>query len=95
MCSGLWDLSLPVPLHFGIQMLNCICLHLCFAVLRVGNFILPPFHNVRLSSIAYIHLYVNESRHMYVFRFINIYMYVGNARKSYIMKRREYPIRVK
>jgi hypothetical protein len=25
-----------------------------------------------------------------VFRFINIYMYVGNARKSYIVKRREY-----
>ena len=29
---------------------------------------------------------------MYVFRFINIYMYVGNARKSYIVKRREYTI---
>jgi hypothetical protein len=27
---------------------------------------------------------------MYVFRFINIYIYVDNARKSYIMKRREY-----
>jgi hypothetical protein len=27
---------------------------------------------------------------MYVFRFINIYIYVGNARKSYIVKRREY-----
>ena len=27
---------------------------------------------------------------MYVSRFINIYMYVGNARKSYIMKRKEY-----
>lgn len=56
MCSGLWDLSLPVPLHFGIQMLNCICLHLCFAVLRVGNFILPPFYNVRFSGITHIHL---------------------------------------
>ncbi len=52
--------------------------------------LLPPFHNVRLSSIAHIHLDVNESRHMYVFRFINIYIYVGNARKSYIVKRREY-----
>ena len=27
---------------------------------------------------------------MYVFRFINTYIYVGNARKSYIIKRREY-----
>jgi hypothetical protein len=27
---------------------------------------------------------------MYVFRFINIYMYMGNGRKSYIMRRREY-----
>ncbi len=26
--------------------------------------------------------------------FINIYMYVGNARKSYIMKRREYKLLV-
>ena len=53
---------------------------------------IPPFHNVRLSSIAHIHLDVNKSRHMYVFRFINIYMYVGNARKSYHVKRREYQI---
>jgi hypothetical protein len=27
---------------------------------------------------------------MYVLKFINIYMYVDNARKFYIMKRREY-----
>ena len=47
------------------------------------KFILPPFYNVRLSSIAYIHLDINKSRDMYVFRFINIYMYVDNARKSY------------
>ena len=49
--------------------------------------LLPPFHSVRLSSIAHIYLDVNESRHIYVFRFINIYMYEGNARNSYIMKR--------
>ena len=54
--------------------------------------VLPPFHNVRLSSIAHIHLDVNESRHMYVFRYINIYMYVSNARKSYIVKQREYKL---
>jgi hypothetical protein len=29
---------------------------------------------------------------MYAFRFINTYMYVGNARKSYIMKRMEYKV---
>ena len=54
------------------------------------SLILPPFHNVRVSSIARIHLDVNEPRHVYVFRFINIYMNVGNARKTYIVKRREY-----
>ena len=52
--------------------------------------ILPLFHNVRLSSIAHIYLDVNESRRMYVFSFINIYMYLSNARKSYIVKRMEY-----
>jgi hypothetical protein len=29
---------------------------------------------------------------MHVLRFINIYMYVDNAKKSYIMKRREYDL---
>ena len=41
-------------------------------------------HNVRLSSIAHIHMS----------RFINIYVNVGNARKSYIIKRREYIINI-
>ena len=54
--------------------------------------ILPSFHNVILSSINHIYLDVNESRHMYVFRFINIYMYVNNARKYYIVKRMDYYI---
>lgn len=31
---------------------------------------------------------------MYVFRFINIYMYVGKAKKSYIIKRMEYILSV-
>ncbi len=44
--------------------------------------VLPPFHNVRLSSIIHIHIHVNESRHIYVPRFINIYMYVDNTKKS-------------
>ena len=60
-----------------------------FYVIRLYCFVLPPFHNVRLFSIAHIHLDVNESRHMYVFRFINIYIYVGNIRKSYIVEWRE------
>ena len=51
--------------------------------------VLHPFHNVRLSSIAHIHVNINESRYTYMSRFINIYMNVGNARKSYIIKRRE------
>ena len=35
-------------------------------------------------SIAHIHIDVNESKH----RFINIYMNMGNAKKSYNLKRR-------
>ena len=54
--------------------------------------LLPPFQIVRLSSIARIHLEVNESRHIYMPRFINIYTNVDNARKSYIVKRRKYII---
>lgn len=50
--------------------------------------ILPPFHNIRLSSIVHIYIYANESKHTYMFRFIDIYMNTGNARKSYIMKQR-------
>ena len=51
--------------------------------------LLSPFHNARFSSIAHIHIDVNESRHIYVSRFINIYINMDNARKSYDMKRRE------
>jgi hypothetical protein len=43
---------------------------------------------IRLSSIAYIHIDVNKSRHICVPRFINIYMNMGNTKKSYNMKRR-------
>jgi hypothetical protein len=52
--------------------------------------LLPPLFITRLFSIAHIHIDVNESKHIYVFRFINIYINVGNARKYYNMKRREY-----
>jgi hypothetical protein len=38
------------------------------------NHIFPPFYNIRLSSIARIHIDVN----------------VGNVRKSYIVKWRKY-----
>ncbi len=54
------------------------------------NQVLPPFYVIRLSSIAHIHIDVNESRHTYMSRFINIYMNMSNARKSYNMKRRKY-----
>jgi hypothetical protein len=47
---------------------------------------------IRLYSIIRIHIYVNELRHIRVPRFINIYMNIGNARKSYNLKRREYQI---
>jgi hypothetical protein len=57
------------------------------------SLILPPFQVVRLFSIVHILIDVNESRHTYMFRFINIYMNVGNARKSYNMKRRKYHLK--
>ena len=57
---------------------------------RIAVVLLPPFHNVRLSSIAHIHIDVNEYRYTYMSRFINISINVGNTRKTYIMKRRKY-----
>ena len=51
--------------------------------------LLPPFHNVSHFSISHININVNESRHIYLCRFININMNIGNARKSYVMKRRK------
>jgi hypothetical protein len=51
--------------------------------------LLPPFHIIKLSSIAHIHIYVNEFKHICMPRFIKIYMNVSNARnKSYNLKRR-------
>ncbi len=58
--------------------------------LDITKIILPPFHNASLSSIVHIHINVNKSKHIRVSRFINIYMNMSNAKKSYIMKRREY-----
>ena len=60
-----------------------------YSVFRLKE-LLPPFHNVRLSSIIHIHIVVNESRHTYIFRFINIYMNIDNAIMTYIMKQRKY-----
>jgi hypothetical protein len=52
--------------------------------------ILPPFQVIRLSSIIHIHIDVNESSHTYKSRFINIYINVSNARKSYNTKWRKW-----
>jgi hypothetical protein len=49
--------------------------------------LLPPFYNVRLFSIVHIHIDFNKSKYICVSRFINIYINMCNARKSYIMKR--------
>lgn len=51
----------------------------------IFKFILHPFDNVKLSSIAHIHTHTHIYRYMYIPRFINIYMSVG--RKSYLIKR--------
>ena len=56
--------------------------------LPIVTFILPPFHNVSHSSIFHIHIDINESRHIYLSRFMDINMNVGNARMTYIVKRR-------
>ena len=50
--------------------------------------LLHPFQFTRLSSIAHIYIYINEFRHIYVSRFINIYMNVDNVRNSYNLKRK-------
>ena len=51
--------------------------------------VLPPFHNVNHSSIFHIHIDVDKFRHIYLSRFININMNMGNARMNYIVKRRK------
>ena len=56
--------------------------------------LLPPFHNVSHSNIYHIHIDANESRHIYLSRFISINMNVRNARMTYIVKRRKYQSRV-
>ena len=33
----------------------------------MNNLLLSPFQIVKLSSISYIHLEVNESRHIYIY----------------------------
>ena len=47
------------------------------------------FHNVKLSNIIHIYIDANESIYIIMFRFISIYINVGNVRKSYIVKQRE------
>ena len=58
-------------------------------IIDASNHILPPFHNVTHYSISHIHIDVNESRHIYLSRFINININVENSRMTYIMKRRK------
>ena len=47
--------------------------------------VLPPFQVIRLSIITHIHIDVNESRHTYMSKFINIYMNVDNTKKNLII----------
>ena len=61
---------------------------------RVWQIILLPFHNVNHSSIFHIHMDVNESKWIYMSRFINININVENARMTYIVKRREYNVTI-
>ena len=45
--------------------------------------------NVSHSNISHIYIDINESRHIYLFRFINININVENAIMIYIVKRRK------
>ncbi len=56
---------------------------------HLGLLVFSPFHIVKLSNIAHIHINVNGFRDIYVSRFIKIYMNMYNAKKSYIVKRRK------
>ena len=49
---------------------------------------LVNINNVSHYIISHIHINVNESRHIYLSRFININMNVGNTRMTYIVKQR-------
>ena len=52
--------------------------------------VLSPFDNVSHSNISQIYIDVNESRHIYLSRFINTNINVENAKMTYIVKRRKY-----
>ncbi len=55
-----------------------------YKYLSKKKYILPPFQVIRLSIITHIHIDVYESRYIYMSRFINIYMNVGNAKSLII-----------
>ena len=70
--------------------MNYLCNFWCsYPSPSLVGLVLPPFHNVSHCSIFHIHIDVNESRHIYLSRFININMNVRNTRMIYIVKRRE------
>ena len=96
------SLTLMVPYpddKWGNALTSCRCHHqsvvppVCFCVCRCKLtclfYLLPPFHNISHSSISHIHIDGNESRHIYLSRFITINMNVGNVRMTYIVKRRK------
>jgi hypothetical protein len=72
---------MPTPLPLAISIKKQI---------EVSIISTTPFQVIRLSSISHINIDVNESSHTYMSRFINIYINVGNVRKSYNIKRRKY-----
>ena len=75
-CIGFYDKDLILRLRDAIRLETRDQGH------KIYLFLLPPFYNVRLSSIVHIHLDTNESRYIYVFRFINIYMYMWTMLES-------------
>ena len=71
------------PWYLQVQPVEVVIVEISSAML------LHLFHNIRLSSIANIYIDANESMYIIMSRFISIYMNVGNARKSYIVKQRK------
>jgi hypothetical protein len=68
----------------------CCCILLCCSWCVFYSGVLPPFHNISHSNIFHIHIDINESRHIYLSRFISMNMNVGKSRMTYIVEQRKY-----
>ena len=96
--------SICTRIHIHTYTVSCIMeyretsLYICSKLTTMSSLSHTDTYTRTTSVSAYktfqhcSHLYidVNESRHTYMYRFINIYLNMDNARKSYNMKWRKY-----